>query len=73
MAEMTGRRGRIVGDGRGRGVFTLRALTDSQEMDSLNVAEKGLLPASSCFPTPRASRQFLEQVDQGASLGSVLA
>ena len=43
VAEMTGRRARILSDGRGRGVFTLRALSESTEMDSLNVAEKGNL------------------------------
>ena len=39
MAEMTGRKGRVIADKRGRGVYTLRANPDSQEMDSLNVLE----------------------------------
>lgn len=42
VAEMTGRRGRVVGDGKGRGVFELRAKPDSTEMDSLNVSETGM-------------------------------
>ena len=41
VAEMTGRRGRIVGDATGRGVFELRAKPDSTEIDSLNVSETG--------------------------------
>lgn len=41
VAEMTGRRGRIVGDAKGRGVFELRAKPESTEMDSLNVSETG--------------------------------
>lgn len=41
VAEMTGRRGRIVRDARGRGVFELRAKPDSADMDSLNVKETG--------------------------------
>lgn len=42
VAEMTGRRGRVVADGRGRGVYQLRAKPDSTEMDSLNVSETGV-------------------------------
>ena len=41
VAEMTGRRGRVVADARGRGVYELRAKPDSTEMDSLNVSETG--------------------------------
>jgi hypothetical protein len=41
VAEMTGRRGRVVRDLRGQGVFELRAKPDSSEMDSLNVKEAG--------------------------------
>ena len=41
MAEMTGRKGRVVADQKGRGVYTLRANPDSHEMDSLNVHETG--------------------------------
>ncbi len=36
VAEMTGRKGRVVKDGRGRMVYELRAKPDSNEMDSLN-------------------------------------
>ncbi|DBA97285.1 hypothetical protein WJX77_012218 [Trebouxia sp. C0004] len=39
VAEMTGRRGRVVADARGRGIYELRAKPDSTEMDSLNVSE----------------------------------
>ena len=42
MAEMTGRKGRVVADHKGRGVYTLRANPDSHEMDSLNVLETGM-------------------------------
>ena len=42
VAEMTGRRGRVVADARGRGVYELRAKPDSTEMDSLNVSETGI-------------------------------
>ena len=42
VAEMTGRRGRVVADARNRGVFQLRAKPDSTEMDSLNVSEPGI-------------------------------
>ncbi|KAK9814268.1 hypothetical protein WJX72_003136 [[Myrmecia] bisecta] len=41
VAEMTGRKGRIVRDSRGHGVYQLRAKPDSTEMDSLNVMETG--------------------------------
>ncbi len=41
VAEMTGRRGRVNADARGRGVYELRAKPDSTEMDSLNVSETG--------------------------------
>ncbi len=41
VAEMTGRRGRVVRDSRGHGTFHLRAKPDSSEMDSLNVKEAG--------------------------------
>ncbi len=41
VAEMTGRRGRVVADARGRGIYELRAKPDSTEMDSLNVSETG--------------------------------
>lgn len=43
VAEMTGRRGRVVRDSRGHGTFHLRAKPDSSEMDSLNVKEAGAL------------------------------
>ncbi|KAL6756388.1 hypothetical protein V8C86DRAFT_3136630 [Haematococcus lacustris] len=43
VCEMTGRRGRIVQEGRsGRYVYELRAKPESNEMDSLNVREKEL-------------------------------
>ena len=42
VAEMTGRRGRVVADAKGRGVYELRAKPDSTEMDSLNVSETGM-------------------------------
>ena len=42
VAEMTGRRGRVIGDAKGRGIFELRAKPDSTEMDSLNVSETGI-------------------------------
>lgn len=42
VAEMTGRRGRVVRDSRGQGMFELRAKPDSSEMDSLNVKEAGV-------------------------------
>ena len=38
---MTGRKGRIVRDSKGHGVYQLRAKPDSSEMDSLNVKEAG--------------------------------
>ena len=41
MAEMTGRKGRVVRDSKGHGVYELRAKPDSSEMDSLNVKEAG--------------------------------
>lgn len=41
VAEMTGRKGHIVRNAQGRGVYSLRAKPDSQEMDSLNVNEMG--------------------------------
>ena len=41
VAEMTGRRGRVVRNRAGHGVFELRAKPDSTEMDSLNVKETG--------------------------------
>lgn len=41
VAEMTGRKGRVVRNENGRGVFTMRAKPDSHEMDSLNVKETG--------------------------------
>lgn len=52
VAEMTGRKGRIVGDKAGRGTYTLRASPDTQEMDSLNVNETCELwvPSPSCLP-----------------------
>ncbi|KAL4431062.1 hypothetical protein ABPG75_006318 [Micractinium tetrahymenae] len=40
VAEMTGRKARVVRDDRGRGVYQLRAKPDSNEMDSLNIKEK---------------------------------
>lgn len=40
VAEMTGRKARVVRDERGRGVYQLRAKPDSNEMDSLNIKEK---------------------------------
>lgn len=49
VAEMTGRRGRVVGDTKGRGVFELRAKPDSTEMDSLNVSETGTLPCAAAY------------------------
>ena len=36
VAEMTGRRGRVVRDGAGRPVFELRAKPETADMDSLN-------------------------------------
>jgi hypothetical protein len=46
VAEMTGRKGRVVRDSRGHGMYELRAKPDSSEMDSLNVKEAGVvLPA----------------------------
>lgn len=42
VAEMTGRRGRVVADAKGRGVYELRAKPESTEMDSLNVSETGI-------------------------------
>ena len=47
---MTGRKGRVVRDGRGHGVYELRAKPDSAEMDSLNVREAGA-PAGLLAPT----------------------
>ena len=44
VAEMTGRRARIVRGPAGRGVFELRARPDTVEMDSLNVTEAGVCP-----------------------------
>lgn len=49
VAEMTGRKGRVVKDARGRMVYELRAKPDSNEMDSLNGGgwagvEDGLVP-----------------------------
>ena len=41
VAEMTGRKGRVVRDSKGHGVYELRAKPDSSEMDSLNVKEAG--------------------------------
>ncbi len=46
VAEMTGRKGRIVRDSKGHGVYQLRAKPDSSEMDSLNVKEAGKSPFS---------------------------
>lgn len=43
VAEMTGRKGRVVRDSKGHGVYELRAKPDSSEMDSLNVKEAGEL------------------------------
>ena len=40
---MTGRKGRVVRDGDGRGVYEARAKEASAEMDSLNVREAGAL------------------------------
>lgn len=39
------RRGRVVADARGRGVFQLRAKADGAELDSLNVRETGAAPS----------------------------
>lgn len=39
VSEMTGRKGRIVSDKNGRGVYQLRGKPDSAELDSLNVKE----------------------------------
>lgn len=41
VAEMTGRKGRVVRDNKGHGMYELRAKPDSSEMDSLNVREAG--------------------------------
>ena len=41
VAEMTGRKGRVIRDSKGHGVYELRAKPDSSEMDSLNVKEAG--------------------------------
>ena len=43
VAEMTGRKGRVIRDSKGHGVYELRAKPDSSEMDSLNVKEAGVL------------------------------
>lgn len=40
VAEMTGRKARIVRDARGRSVYEPRAKPDSSQMDSLNIKEK---------------------------------
>ena len=40
---MTGRKGRVVRDSRGHGMYELRAKPDSSEMDSLNVREAGVV------------------------------
>ncbi|KAI7844526.1 hypothetical protein COHA_001884 [Chlorella ohadii] len=40
VAEMTGRKARVVRDARGRGVYTLRAKSEGSEMDSLNIRER---------------------------------
>ena len=60
VAEMTGRKGRVVRDGRGHGVYELRAKPDSAEMDSLNVREAGapagLLAPSWSMGTPAAAK-----------------
>lgn len=40
VAEMTGRKARVVRNGRGRLAYALRAKPDSSEMDSLNIKEK---------------------------------
>ena len=42
VAEMTGRKARVVRNAQGRGVYRMRAKPDSQEMDSLNVKETGM-------------------------------
>jgi hypothetical protein len=40
VAEMTGRKGRVVRSARGRGEYELRGRPDSAELDSLNIREK---------------------------------
>ena len=49
VAEMTGRKGRVVRDSRGHGMYELRAKPDSSEMDSLNVKEAGLVLPALCL------------------------
>ena len=56
VAEMTGRKGRVVRDGRGRAVYELRARSASAEVDSLNVREAGAgAGPRRCF-CPRSTR-----------------
>ena len=55
---MTGRRGRVGADSRGRGFYELRAKPDSTEMDSLNVSETGQSLAS--LPVNIASDQSFQ-------------
>lgn len=49
VAEMTGRKSRVVRDGRGRLVYELRAKPESNEMDSLNIKEQNAFMDVSFF------------------------
>lgn len=66
VAEMTGRRGRVVRDSRGHGTFQLRAKPDSSEMDSLNVKEAGA--PSPQFPICVRAAVSLRCIQQERSL-----
>ncbi len=48
VAEMTGRRGRILRK-EGRGVYTLRAKPESSEMDSLNIKVRPFEALPACY------------------------
>ena len=52
VAEMTGRKGRVVRDARGRPVYELRAAPESSEMDSLNGALRGWAGPRALTPSP---------------------
>jgi hypothetical protein len=60
IAEMTGRKGRVVRDARGAPVYELRARPDSSEMDSLNIREKDLF---------MKAKKFVAIVSDAASTG----
>ena len=65
VAEMTGRRGRVVRDSRGHGTFQLRAKPDSSEMDSLNVKEAGALSGLCALLVDLSALFFLRTVTSG--------